>query len=255
MAAVEAAIAWRVMMTNQLTPHVARTLTDGRLRSAAERRARQSAAGPRGDRDAGARRALLSDQALERIVTAAAAGDARAWAWLQDRFGARIRAVARCYRLAPHDVEDVAQATWLRLLEHIGGIHDANAVGAWLETTARHESLRLLRHAKRERPTDDRVLAERPTEAVAEGRLVTAERRAALDAALRQLPGRQRRLLREMLADPTASYTEISATLDMPIGSIGPTRQRSLARLRRDRELVSVIGEDVFWQSSAPSVV
>jgi RNA polymerase sigma factor (sigma-70 family) len=244
------------MMTNQLTPHVARTLTDDRLRSAAERRARRSAAGrPTGDRDAGARRAPLSDEALKRIVTAAAAGDARAWARLQDRFGARIRAVARCYRLAPHDVEDVAQTTWLRLLEHIGAIHDANAVGAWLETTARHESLRLLRHAKRERPTDDPVLVERPTEAVAEGRLVTAERRAALGAALHQLPGHQRRLLVEMLADPTASYTEISATLDMPIGSIGPTRQRSLARLRRDRELVSVIGEDVDWQSSAPYLV
>ena len=239
------------MMTSQLTPHVARTLTDDRLRSAAERRARRRAARPKDDRDAGARRSPSADEALERIVTAAAAGDARAWASLQDRFGTRIRTVARCYRLAPHDVEDVAQTTWLRLLEHIGAIHDAIAVGAWLETTARRESLRLLRQAKRERPTDDPVLAERPSEAPAEGRLVTAERRAALDAALHQLPGQQRRLLVELFADPAASYTEISATLHMPIGSIGPTRQRSLARLRRDRRLVSVIGEDVDWQPSA----
>ena len=39
-------------------------------------------------------------------------------------------------------------------------------------------------------------------------------------------------LLRLLIADPPLSYDEISAVLDMPKGSIGPTRQRCLVRLR-----------------------
>jgi DNA-directed RNA polymerase specialized sigma24 family protein len=36
------------------------------------------------------------------------------------------------------------------------------------------------------------------------------------------------------MADPRPPYEEIAAALDMPIGSIGPTRQRALVRLRRE---------------------
>jgi DNA-directed RNA polymerase specialized sigma24 family protein len=35
-----------------------------------------------------------------------------------------------------------------------------------------------------------------------------------------------------LTADPRPPYEEIAAALDIPIGSIGPTRQRALARLR-----------------------
>jgi RNA polymerase sigma factor (sigma-70 family) len=230
------------MMTSQLTPHIARTLSDDRLRSAAQHRAARSAADDR--------RPAPSGAVLERVLCDAAAGDERAWTVLHDRYGTRVRAVARSYRLAPQDVDDVAQTTWLRLLEHIRSVRDASAIGAWLETTARRESLRLLRGTKRERPTDDAMLVDQPTEAIAERRLVSAERRTALDAAMRQLPSRQRRLLAEIFAEPEASYTQISESLGMPIGSIGPTRARSLARLREDPDLLRVIGEDVNWQPS-----
>ena len=51
--------------------------------------------------------------------------------------------------------------------------------------------------------------------------------------ALEQLSERDRTLLRMLAADPMPSYEEIGAALDMPIGSIGPTRARALERLRR----------------------
>jgi DNA-directed RNA polymerase specialized sigma24 family protein len=35
-----------------------------------------------------------------------------------------------------------------------------------------------------------------------------------------------------LMADPPASYEEISDQLGVPVGSIGPTRGRCLARLR-----------------------
>jgi hypothetical protein len=46
-----------------------------------------------------------------------------------------------------------------------------------------------------------------------------------------------------LLAQPTMSYTQISKALGMPIGGIGPTRARSLARLRRDPELLRAMGQ------------
>jgi len=39
-----------------------------------------------------------------------------------------------------------------------------------------------------------------------------------------------------LAAEPAISYKEISLTLDMPIGSIGPTRARSIERLKRAAE-------------------
>jgi hypothetical protein len=53
-----------------------------------------------------------------------------------------------------------------------------------------------------------------------------------------------------MLAkDPPVSYAEISATLQIPVGSIGPQRARCLERLRKSPALAALIGSevDVTW--------
>ena len=68
------------------------------------------------------------------------------------------------------------------------------------------------------------------------------ERRSAVRAAVRRLPGRQRNLLSAMLDRPYASYEEIADALEMPVGSIGPTRDRALTRLRSDTALAGAIG-------------
>jgi RNA polymerase sigma factor (sigma-70 family) len=176
------------------------------------------------------------------LLLLASGGDEAAWATLVDRFTARIRAVARMHRVGHHDAEDVVQTTWLRLLEHLEHVRDPAAVGAWLHTTARRESLRVLRTGARERPADDQVFANRPSEAPdAAAGVEAAERREALKAALATLPDHQAKLLRLLVAEPAPSYNEISQALDMPVGSIGPTRQRGVERLRRDERLQSLM--------------
>jgi RNA polymerase sigma factor (sigma-70 family) len=186
---------------------------------------------------------------LDALLRAVNAGDGTAWRRLIERFTSRVRAVTRAYRLNAHDADDVMQTTWLRLLERIDGIREPAAVGAWIETTARRESLRVLRVARREWPTDSDQLLDAPVDAVAERRLVAAQDRAAYDQALTRLPEAltrlpqsQQRLLSMLLSDPAPSYAEISRRLDMPIGSIGPIRARCIARLRRDPELARAIG-------------
>jgi RNA polymerase sigma factor (sigma-70 family) len=179
------------------------------------------------------RRLAADPEELEILVRRASCGDPRAWSAIHGRFAARVRAIARLQRLTPHDVEDVVQTTWLRLLEHIDAIRDPSGLGAWLETTTRRESWRLLRAGHRERPTDMELLPDEPVPAVAEEQLVEAERREALEVARRHLPPRQQELLSMLLSEPAPSYAAISRTLGMPIGSIGPTRARCLTRLRR----------------------
>jgi len=70
---------------------------------------------------------------------------------------------------------------------------------------------------------------------------IQRERRATLRGAVRRLPARQRRVISSLLGQPALTYEQISAALGMPIGSIGPTRERALARLRRDLDLASVL--------------
>jgi RNA polymerase sigma factor (sigma-70 family) len=175
--------------------------------------------------------------ALERTMAAAASHSPWAWRALMERFGARVRGVARRHGLGAHDVDDVAQATWMRLYERIGDVREPEAIGGWLETTARRESLRVLRCGSREQLVEGEIVGLEPDEPVNERRLVAAERDAALRSSVEELPGRQREVITMMLSEPSLEYAEISRSLGIPHGSIGPTRQRGLARLREDENL------------------
>ena len=164
------------------------------------------------------------------LVGAAAEGDQGASNELVDRYNGLVWSVARSHRLPTPDASDVVQTTWLRLVENLCRLQEPDRVGAWLATTARRECLRTLRHSAR------MVAVEEPPEQVTEPQLdaslLVEERDRALWQAFGGLSERCQSLLRLLVADPPPSYDEVSAALDMPIGSIGPTRQRCLDRLR-----------------------
>jgi RNA polymerase sigma factor (sigma-70 family) len=170
---------------------------------------------------------------VARMASAAATGDERAWNALVDEFGGLVWAVVRAHRLSEADGADVAQATWLALVEHLADLRDAERVGAWLATTARRECLRVLRAARRQVPTAEDF--PEPVEDVeVAGEMMLEQRDAALWRAFDRLPARDQALLRLLVADPQPSYQEIAGALGMPVGSIGPTRARSLQRLRTE---------------------
>lgn len=173
-------------------------------------------------------------------MLAAADGDAGSWKALVDRFSGLVWSVARGHGLASADAEEVFQTTWLRFAEHIGRLKEPDRAGAWLATTARHECLRLARARTRLDLTGDldvlppQVDDRSPERAVVESEETAAEleRLRGLWECFQELPARCLRLLRVLLATPPPSYAEIAEALDMPIGSIGPTRARCLGRLR-----------------------
>jgi RNA polymerase sigma factor (sigma-70 family) len=170
-------------------------------------------------------------------VRLARTGDMEAWSEIVRRFEDLLRAVVRGYRLSGADAADVVQTTWLRLAENLDRLQDPSRVGAWLATTARRECLRTRRKLARELPAENPPEPRRGGLALVDGRLLQADRDAALWAAFGRLSLRDQRLLRMLLADPQPSYAEIGKALAMPIGSIGPTRGRAIQRLRRGLEL------------------
>lgn len=171
---------------------------------------------------------------VTRLVRRAANGDPRAWEQLIDKYGRLIWSITTGFKLVESDAADVFQTTWMRLIEHIDRIEHADRVGSWLAATARNECLRLLATRKRlvlvhENDSFDGPV---PHEPQVDEALLAAERAEVVREAMTHLPRRWQRLMEMLMSDPPASYAEISDELGLPVGSIGPTRGRCLARLR-----------------------
>jgi len=168
------------------------------------------------------------------LVQSAAVGDTKAWEQLVEQYARLIWSITGEFKLKESDAADVVQTTWLRLLEHINRIHHPDRVGSWLASTARHECLRSLAARKKIMLSHDEADLEDTAANAPEvdERLLADERAQTVRDAMSRLPRRSQRLLELLMADPPTSYTEISDELGIPVGSIGPTRGRCLARLR-----------------------
>src|SRR5689334_18508697 len=77
-------------------------------------------------------------------------GDQQAWNAIVDRFTNLLWSVSRGHRLGRADADVVVQTTWLRLVEHLHEIREPERLTAWLFTTARRESLRVVGLTRRE---------------------------------------------------------------------------------------------------------
>jgi RNA polymerase sigma factor (sigma-70 family) len=192
-----------------------------------------------------------ADTAVETLVSAAASGDSDAWDVLVERFAGVVWAGCRRFRLKDADARDVSQTVWLRAVERLDTLRAPQAFVGWLVTTTRNECLRVLRVAQRvdviditgpfELPAD-------PEQSAPDRHLLAAERELALQAAFADLPERHQKLMRLLMHDPPYAYVTIGEMLGIPVGSIGPTRARILARLRTHDAIQSLVddasGED-----------
>jgi RNA polymerase sigma factor (sigma-70 family) len=173
------------------------------------------------------------DDSLGELVAAAADGDQAAWEAIIARFSALVGSIPRSFRLSSSEASDVAQTTWLRLVENLDRIDDPERLGAWLATTARRESLRAIRMHNRELTTTEEWIFDSASDDAIDRRLLTRERDQALWRAFKTIGERCQVLLRLLAAPDPPSYLEVSSALDMPIGAIGPTRARCLEKLRQ----------------------
>jgi RNA polymerase sigma factor (sigma-70 family) len=195
---------------------------------------------------------MRNDPMVIALVTRAAAGDQGAWDKIVERYSPLVWSICLRYQLDRHDIDDIGQNVWLLLVERIGQLREPAALPGWLATTTQRECLRVLRAGRRHDhaglPAEDQM----PLDADAgmiEQEILTAERDAALRAAFAELGPSCRELLSMLICDPPCAYTQISETLGVAVGSIGPMRARCLERLRHSPHVTAIA--DGAWNAGA----
>jgi RNA polymerase sigma factor (sigma-70 family) len=141
---------------------------------------------------------------------------------------------ARAQRLDHDSAQDVVQTVWLALVRSAASISDPQAVLQWLIVSTRREAWRVVRRADRVEPRDlepDDLVAS--ADDAPEALVVTSDADGRLWQHISELPERCRALLRVIAFADRPDYASVAESLGMPVGSIGPTRGRCLAKLRQ----------------------
>lgn len=156
-------------------------------------------------------------------------GSQPAWEVLVTRYARLVESIPRRHGFGQADIEDVAQGVFVALFRNLHQLRETQRLSAWLITTAYRETWRIGRRRKLELPEElDAPGDETPPEA----ELARLEREQMVRQALARLGGLCRQLLEAVfLRTAEPSYNEIADDLNMPIGSIGPTRARCLKKL------------------------
>jgi RNA polymerase sigma factor (sigma-70 family) len=164
-------------------------------------------------------------------------GDAAAWELLVRRYQRLVYTVARRAGLDEHGAADVFQAVFARLFEQLGALRQPDKLRAWIVTSAKREALAQRRLQSRTESLDDGDESTEPadTDPLPEALLGELQLLNQLRGALDRLDTRCRTLLQLLFADDDERlpYEEVSRRLALPVGSIGPTRSRCLAKLRQ----------------------
>jgi RNA polymerase sigma factor (sigma-70 family) len=154
---------------------------------------------------------------------------------------------ARAQRLDVQAAEDVVQTTWLALVRSADSITDAQAVLQWLIVTTRREAWRVVKRSDRvevrEFESDDVV---GPADERPEDLALRTDENGRLWQHIAGLPERCQSLLRVIAFADKPDYAVVARALGMPVGSIGPTRGRCLAKLRE------ALAADPAWAGPNP---
>jgi RNA polymerase sigma factor (sigma-70 family) len=171
-------------------------------------------------------------------------GQQLAWAALVRRYQRLIYTVAMRGGLAEDQAAEVFQAAFVRLHDHLHKLREPERLRAWLVTTAKREVILMRERMARHVPlqSDDgeltaagRAVDESPdTDPLPEERLSQLQQSQRLQRALARLDGRSQRWAELLfLQDEAMPYGQIATLMQVPIGSIGPTRARLLDKLRK----------------------
>jgi len=164
----------------------------------------------------------------EELLAACRRGDVSAWSLVLARYERLVFSVALRYGLSRDDAADIAQATFTALLQGLDDLREQDRLASWLATVARRQTWRLLERTRRERL--ETLNGDGPE---ADDEIAGWERAEWLHRGLDGLGEPCRELLATLYLDPAQpSYADVAARLRRPVGSIGPTRARCLARLR-----------------------
>jgi RNA polymerase sigma factor (sigma-70 family) len=161
------------------------------------------------------------------LIDACVRGEESAWTELITRYQRLIYSVAR--KLCPQreDCADVFQRVCLDLYQNLRQLRSDRTLPAWLITVTKRRAYAVLKATREGIPLEDYMTEADP-------QVQAVEKEFLLERAVEELPERCRKLIRLLYFDSTEpSYAAVSQELGMPVASIGPTRARCLAKLRR----------------------
>jgi RNA polymerase sigma factor (sigma-70 family) len=169
---------------------------------------------------------------LARCLERARAGDRGGLDEIVSELNPLLWHVARTQTIGADEAADVVQTAWLELLRQLHQIRSPRALTAWLVSTTRREAWRVNDTRRRGQSQPNALGAVADAGPTPDERLGTDERDRALWRNYRRLPERCRALLRVVALVERPDYDAVATAMDMPRGSIGPTRGRCLAKLR-----------------------
>ena len=170
-------------------------------------------------------------------------GDERLLPELMEIYHNVVSAAARRVVRCNADVEDAVQETWMIFVRNHHRIEDPSRVGAWLWTVAMNSARRIHRSSRRLVATYD-VDSLRPdyAELIEFDLAVHAgERQRALAEAVECLSASDRQLVALFVDERDLDYREISARSGRPIGSLGPTRDRIIRKMRATQPMANLL--------------
>jgi RNA polymerase sigma factor (sigma-70 family) len=177
----------------------------------------------------------------KKLIKGCLSGFEEAWEALISKHQRLIYTICKRYHLDDDEAGDIFGRVSMVLLQHLKSIKDHSRLPAWLITTTSrecwqyHKNSRTVSLTPNESNYEIAYVLEPATEfALPEEELLSLEQRHQVRDAFKQLPKRNQKLLWYLFFDDkNLSYNQIAAELNMPVSSIGPTRGRSLEKLRQ----------------------
>ena len=174
----------------------------------------------------------------EELVSACRDGDDSAWEAITYRYQRLLFSIPRRAGLGQDLAADVLQDVFTTLYIKLDKLEKPEFLRAWLVTTTKHKTIHTITRENRGRPIfldddeGDTAFEIADPGILADERMVRLERAQQIESALTLIDTRCRELLIKLyLDDEKVPYSEIADQLDIPLGSIGPTRARCLQKL------------------------
>jgi len=166
------------------------------------------------------------------LIGACLEGNEQAWTILIERYSRLIYTIPLRFGLSKPVADEIFQETCLILLEKLDTLRDRQRIGSWLVTVTRRACIQRWRR-KSANPVD--LQDSHKASDDIENEVLRVEQQYLVKRALENLGPRCQRLLKWLFFDAASpSYDDIAEKLDIPKGSIGPTRSRCLDKLRQE---------------------
>lgn len=164
-------------------------------------------------------------------------GKSKAWERLLKKYERLVFSIPLNYGLSRDDAADISQLTFTILIQNLHTLSEDSRLGAWLATVARRHTWRLLERHRRETASEHVDLLAENAVLIGKGDTESIEHWELtewLHQGLSLISESCQNLLTALYFDPKQpSYAEVAEHLNMPLGSVGPTRARCLKDLKK----------------------